>query len=722
MRSLSITKSPFWVIYLPWIVLILTGCIQTEVSVHISATQDIQSSPATPLSVPVILKNSPEISITSTSTKASQPPIRGGDSDWNLSQKNLDRMTLLYRIQSPSPGEIRDIAWSPDGSLLAAAGRNGLLLLNGSTLEITRTIDRHISAAQITFSADGNRIAGVDPIQWTTEVWDVKSGKSLGIIQNTGYRVGLSANGKLLAAVSDEMQINESGNFDNEQTTIKLFDVESGSRLFTMTGNTRVSVWNSTPLETIGLFFSQDGQRLQSVTNFGDVHLWDVKNGRLLSSSLNYFTRERLSSGLCQADGRGGGTFSTACYITYLDPPCTEDDLNCNPIASSRYDIGLWSSGEVKRYQISTIKEFAGESPVFSVNSDGSRYVLLDWHGEVFIRDKGKPEPLARFTSVHSADWIKQNKTGKLAHAPFLELKPGAGSPILASVKNGNIQLLDSKGGVQAEFSSLLKTISSARLATSIEGFAGLLLGYSDGSIQLMDLERSVTVKTIPRAHEGKVTHIDFDFKKNWVISSGTDGIIRLWDMEFSTPQETMNLKFELGSFGWQHSFAFHPERQILAYRKKDNSDSSINGTSLHTNLINTITGQTALTLNSNASPFTFSRDGNWIASGDFSLNIWNARSGELLREFTAPSESGRINVSSLNFDGSLITAGRINRVQVMDVNSKETLLDVSFDSFPVRIEFSPDDCLLAVGERSGQVTLINMESHRVERQWWDHA
>jgi WD40 repeat protein len=674
------------------------------------------------LSEPIIQGNSPEKFITAVSTKTSQPLSRGGDSARNLSPKNLDRITLLTRINSPSPGEIRDIAWSPDGSLLAAAGKNGLLLLNGSTLEITQTIDNHISVAQINFSADGNRLAGVDPIQWTAEIWDVKSGKSLGIIQNTGYRVGLSANGKLLAAVSEEMQINESGNFHNEQTTIKLFDVDSGSQLFTMTGNTGVSMWNTTPLETIGLFFSQDGQRLQSVTNFGDVHLWDIKNGKLLSSSLNYFTRERLSSGLCQADGRGGGTFSTACYISYLDPPCTEDDLNCNPIAASRYDIGLWSSGEVKRYQITTIKEFAGESPAFSVNSDGSRFVLLDWHGEIFIREKSKPEPLARFTSVQAADWIKQNKIGKIAHAPFLELKPGEGSPILASARNGNIQLLDAKGGVQAEFSSSLKTISSAQLVDGIGGIPGLLIGYSDGSLQLMDLERSVPIKTIPKAHDGIVSQVDFDFKNNRVISSGTDGVIRYWDMEDPALQETMEFKFALGSFGWQHSFAFHPERQILAFLTKEKSDASINGSSFHTNLINTITGQTVLTLNSTTTPFTFSRDGNWIASGDFTLSLWNAQSGELLREFTAPPESGRINAASLNNDGSLIAAVRMNRVQVLDVNSQDTLLDVSFDSFPVHIEFSPDDCLLAVGERSGQVSVINMESRRVESQWWEHA
>lgn len=95
------------------------------------------------------------------------------------------------------------------------------------------------------------------------QLWDVASGRELGVITGHGRGVGkvvFSRDGKLLA----------SGGTDN---TIKIWDVATQRELRTMTGHT-------SNIESLD--FSPDGRLLASAGEDGSTFLWDTKTGEHL--------------------------------------------------------------------------------------------------------------------------------------------------------------------------------------------------------------------------------------------------------------------------------------------------------------------------------------------------------------------------------------------------------------------------------------------------------
>ena len=107
--------------------------------------------------------------------------------------------------------------------------------------------------------------------------------------------------------------------------------------------------WPEVMPETIGIFFSADGTKLQAVNNLGDVRIWDTRTSALLNTSINYYTRQRLSNGLCYTDSAYGDDFVVGCFINYMDPPCIEETPGCYPVPRLRYEIGIWDIDQIQR-------------------------------------------------------------------------------------------------------------------------------------------------------------------------------------------------------------------------------------------------------------------------------------------------------------------------------------------------------------------------------------
>ncbi|WP_204139983.1 AAA-like domain-containing protein [Halomicronema sp. CCY15110] len=157
-------------------------------------------------------------------------------------------------------GEVRAVAYSPQGDRIASASLDGTVILwttDGTRLQTLSSNDGGVRA--IAFSPDGQVLAAGSP--GTIRLWDVPTGEPLMAIpahQGLITTLGFSPDGSQIA----------SGSTDK---TVKVWQ-RDGTLLHTLTGHRAM---------VRGLAFSPDGQQLASGSADATIKLWHLADGRL---------------------------------------------------------------------------------------------------------------------------------------------------------------------------------------------------------------------------------------------------------------------------------------------------------------------------------------------------------------------------------------------------------------------------------------------------------
>jgi WD40 repeat protein len=175
-----------------------------------------------------------------------------------------DHEHLTRLAMALGAAEFRDVTFSPDGTLLATAGRDKTARLwNTASGQPERTLSGHRgSVSGVAFSPDGTMLATASEDK-TARLWDTATGQPIRTL--SGHRgwvsgVTFSPDGTLLATAHTD-------------NTVLLWHIATGQWVHSLTGHTRA---------VKGVAFSPDGTLLATASEDKTARVWDTASGQLM--------------------------------------------------------------------------------------------------------------------------------------------------------------------------------------------------------------------------------------------------------------------------------------------------------------------------------------------------------------------------------------------------------------------------------------------------------
>lgn len=551
-----------------------------------------------------------------------RPPASGAE------QRSL--LSLVWSVEQARP--VRDVRFSPDGRMIAAANQDGTVrLVDASSGKTLRTLSGHRDRANgLAFSPDGRLLASASADR-TVRLWNPATGAPIRTL--TGHTdkarcAAFSPDGTLLAT-------------GGEDRTVRLWDVRTGALRRTLPGHLS---------GVMGVAFSPDGKTLASCDGLmdqnGEIRLWNVATGAAVRSLQGHtgevwavrFSpdgRTLASTGSDYTvklwDARTGRLLRSLREGGHMTSLAFSPDGRLLALGTFTVEGSRLSGGEVHVRSVATGRLHARleglKGPVISVafSRDGSR--LAAGGGYEAGEDRRPGELKVWDTRGFSARVAERERTPELAlkigHHAYVDsvayspdgrriASAGWGTP-------GEIKIWQAGSG------ELERTIVAApapvlALRWSPDG-ARLAAGTWNGEVQLWDPDTGDLIFS-RKLYTGPMYGAAFAPDGKALATAGGDQIVRLWD------PATGSLKRALPAAGSPlHSIEYSPDGSLLVAAGEGGS----------VRLWSAATGEAVRTLaghEGTVNQARFSPDGSTIATAgeDRTVRLWNARTGEPVR------------------------------------------------------------------------------------------
>ena len=632
-------------------------------------------------------------------------------------------------------GNIRQIAYSPNGMHLAAAGSAGIWIYDVTIhREVALLTENTGPVSGVAFSPDGSTIVS-GYASGDILVWDVKTGKrkqALTAEQEWVSSVAFSPDGKTIASGGACVEGMCPG--------ITLLDTETGERLRSFGG----------AYTTLSICFSPDGKMLASSGDNWDsnIRLWDVQTGERLKTlkkrtAFEDFEGRDVNSvvfspdGNVIASGSGNGTIRlwnahTGEFIKYLEG----HTKSVNSVAFNPNGNTLISTGEdgVCLWDVNT-GEYIEEAQIPAVSAafspDGNTCAIRSETG-ITVRNAHTFQFLESLTrNIGSEDKFRGKDIGSIGSVAF-----SPDGDTIVSCGGNNIHLWDSQTNQRLK-TLIGHTESVNNIAFSPDGET-IVSASDDGTIRLWNVNTRQHLKTL-MAHADSVNSVVFSSDGETIASSSNDRTIRLWNANTGEHIKTLT-----GHIENVNTVAFSPDGKTIAsgsgkllYLGEGEDSGTCVGQEIR--LWNANTGEPIKTLKGHTSvvnSVVFSPDGNTIASGSGhwmgyegkasageEVRLWNAHTGEPIKTLTghkdvvssvAFSPDGNLIVSGdwYDWDGYLSSGTWSGEIRVWDAHTGEHLKTLTGHTGGVSsVVFSPDGKTLASGRTDGTILLWDFSS-----------